>query len=30
VKKWQGEADSYSLFVKDGKVEANGSDRGIY
>ena len=30
VKKWQGEADSYSLSVKNGKVEASGSDHGIY
>jgi hypothetical protein len=29
VKKWQGEADRYSLSVKNGEVEANGSDHGI-
>ena len=30
VKTWQGESDKYSLSVKDGKVEAAGSDHGIY
>lgn len=30
VKKWQGEADTYSLIVKSGTVEAAGSDHGIY
>ena len=30
VKKWQGDADSYSLSVKNGSVEAVGSNHGIY
>jgi len=30
VKKWQGEADRYSLSVKNGKIEVTGSDHGIY
>ena len=30
VKKWEGEADSYSLSVKNGNVAASGSDHGIY
>lgn len=30
VKKWRGDADSYSLTVKRGTVDAAGSDHGIY
>jgi len=30
VKKWQGEADRYSLSVKNGKVEVSGSNHGVY
>lgn len=30
VKKWRGDADAYSLSVKNGKVEATGGDHGVY
>lgn len=30
LKKWQGDADSYSLDVTEGKVEATGSNHGAY
>lgn len=30
LKKWQGNADSYSLTVTEGKVEVTGSNHGVY
>lgn len=30
LKKWTGEGDAYSLLVAKGKVEAHGSEHGIY
>ncbi|HXQ97991.1 MAG TPA: cyanophycinase [Candidatus Limnocylindrales bacterium] len=30
LKKWEGEADAYSLAVKSGVVQASGSSHGIY